>query len=466
MHRNPDGRCCRGLRVCLTLCCAVCGVVACRSIARSADRYDLGLTPQARPTFAVTSEIKLAGKFYTHPDAPKTSQWTMTSTANYRYRERRLPGSGRRAAAFRSLRIYDQAESRTQVGQRTTSLQLHPQLKVVVASGQADGVELFSARHLFRRDDLDLLNVPGDSLAIQTLLPRTQVAVGDTWQATSWSLQMLCDLDTLFNGQITCELKSVKQGLARIDLHGTAEGATAGAKAKLTLDGYCLFDLQLQSLRELHLTQTEQRTPGTVSPGMNITANVVCKWSPAPTVPALTDAAAAAIPLRPPLSMQQLSCVIPESIRFRHTRNWHVYHQSRDTTILRLLDRGRLVAQCDITRLPAAQPGQHLPQSRFVADIRESLGNQLERIGQGQSTAPNSSLFRFRIVAEGQNSGQKFRWIYYLCADRSGRQTALMFRVAESEHERFAGQDQQIAASLEFLPRAPRPAATPTRPAR
>jgi len=466
MHGNPARRCRRQLRVYLSLCCLACGVSEFCSMARSADRYDLGLTTEARPTFAVTSDIKLAGKFYTHADDPQTRRWTLTSAASYRYRERRFPGSGPRAAAFRSLRLYDKAESRIQVGQRTTSLQLHPQLKLIVACGQADGVELFSARHLFRRADLELLSVPGDSLAIQALLPRKPVSVGDTWQATDWGLQMLCDLDALISGRLTCELKSVEQNLARIDLQGTASGATAGAEAKLTIEGHCLFDVRQQSFRELHLTQTEQRNPGTVSPGMDITADVVCKWSPVSTDPALSDAAAAAIPVKPPPAMQQLSFVIPESIRFRHTRNWHVFHQSRDTTILRLLDRGRLVAQCDITLLPAAQPGQHLPESKFVADIRESLGNQLERLGPGQSTTADNKLFRFRIVAEGRNSGQKVRWIYYLLADRSGRQTALMFRVAESERGRFAAQDQQIAASLEFLPRSPRPRTTPQRPGR
>ncbi|MEO1999430.1 MAG: hypothetical protein ABGZ17_29645 [Planctomycetaceae bacterium] len=452
MHGSTTGHLWLDSRLWLPLC-----FFTLDTSAWSAKQYDLSLPSQARRTFNVASTVQLTGTFHTQTASEETKTWNMTSKAEHRYRERRIPGTGRQAAAFRSLRIYDKAESQVRVARRTTSLQLHPQLKVILACGRRDGVELFSSRHLFRREDLDLLNAPGDSLAVQSLLPRHQVAIGDTWQTQAWSLQMLSDLDTLLDGHLRCELKSVTSGLARVALRGMAEGATVGTKAKLTFDGHLIFDLQARFLREFQLTQTEQRSAGTVSPGMEITARINSKWSAAPDEPALSDAAAAAYPLNPPESMGQLSFVNPGHIRFRHARDWHVYHQSRDVTILRLLARGRLVAQCNVRLLPATQPGQYTSKSRFVSDIRSSLGKRLDRTAHDQVADAAHGPLRFRIVAHGRDSGQHFRWIYYLFADPDGRQSTFMFTVADSERERFSAQDQQIANSFEFDSRNSRP---------
>jgi hypothetical protein len=196
---------------------------------------------------------------------------------------------------------------------------------------------------------------------------------------------------------------------------------------------------------------------------MEITARINSKWSSAPDDPALSDAAAAAYPLNPPESMGQLSFVNPGNMRFRHARNWHVYHQSRDLTILRLLERGRLVAQCNVRLLPAAQPGQYTSKSRFVSDIRSSLGKRLDRIEQGPVADAARGPLRIRVVAHGRDSGQQFRWIYYLFADPDGRQTTLMFTVADSESERFSVQDQRMANSFEFESRNARPSVNPRR---
>ena len=450
MHGCMTRRFCLKAWLGITACCA-----ALESTAWSAQQYELRPSALARNAFEVVSRVRIRGKFHTNSQQPAANGWEMTSQAQYRYRERRVPGIGRQTAAFRALRIYDKAESQVRVGKRTTALRLHPQLKTILASGQRHGVELFNSRHLFRREDLDLLSMPGDSLAVQSLLPPRKVAVGETWQTPSWSLQMLSALETLLDGQLTCELKSVSNGLAHVEFRGAAEGATLGTKATLTFAGHWIFDLQSQFLKELQLTQTEKRPVGSVSPGMEITATVNTEWSLSNQDAALSDAAAAAYPRLPPESMRQLSFVIPDNLRFRHSRDWHVNHRSRDLTILRLVQHGRLVAQCDVQLLPAAQPGQHISETRFASDIQSSLGSRLDRIEKaaGEKTAVDKTVdgpLRFRFVARGRDSGQRFHWFYYLFADRDGRQATLMFTVADSELERFADQDQSIAKSLEF----------------
>ena len=59
----------------------------------------------------------------------------------------------------------------------------------------------------------------------------------------------------------------------------------------------------------------------------------------------------------------------------------------------------------------------------------------------------------FRVVVDGNASEVPIQWIYYLLADQTGRQLAMVFVVESELLERLAGADEQLAASIEFVDR-------------
>lgn len=445
--RSPGTGPTRLLRILVTVC-LTCGLPR-----AEAETYELTESSGDQRPFIVQSRVQVSGQFQTPAAEGKISQWMVESSASYRYRERRLPGAGRDAAALRSGRLYSQAQARIVIGETVTTPRLHPQVKLLVAQGREDGVQLFSPELLLRRDDIDLLSTPGDSLSVLGLLPRGAIEVGEKWNADTWALQMLADVDAVLKGEVVCRLASVEQQLATVEFSGTIEGASVGAPTKITLSGSYEYDLDHGHIRKLNLSQSEDRKVGAVSPGMKVEARVTMDRTLAGDSSGLEDAVLAGLPLEPDPGQLLLVYDTPWQVRFLHDRGWHLFHKTDRLAILRLLDQGRLISQCNMTRVESVAPGKHTPESQFQSDIRTSLGERLQRIASAEEvkTRPDDPRFIYRVTALGESNGRKLRWIYYLVTEPDGRQVSFVFAVDENDVQALRERDVALVTSVEFL---------------
>ncbi|MGH7129484.1 MAG: hypothetical protein ACREIV_13020, partial [Planctomycetaceae bacterium] len=194
-----------------------------------------------------------------------------------------------------------------------------------------------------------------------------------------------------------------------------------------------------------------------VSAGLDVTAKAVVTRRLADSPGPLTDTAARSVPLEPQPQSYRLGFQSPWNVTFEYERGWHVFHNSAQVAVLRLLDQGSLIAQCNITQVPAAPAGRHTPPERFQADIRSSLGESLREITAAEPLLSRDGRYLFRVIAEGQANDVEMVWIYYLVADASGRQLSFVFAVEKGLREKLAGRDRDIISSLEFLKPPKRP---------
>lgn len=370
--------------------------------------------------------------------------------AVHNYLERRLPGAGRNAAALRSLRQYEEANATIQVDEQATSTRLRDERRLIVAHGQREGVTLYSPKGPITYYELELLRIPGDSLTALALLPHKKVEVGEKWETDSWVIQMLTATEAVLKSELSCQLASVDAGVANVTFQGSIEGATAGASTNIEVSGRCLFDLEGGYWKRFELTQTEKRSVGAVTPGLDVTAKVVAQRSPAAYQGPLIDDFAENIPLEPDESVMLLSFDSPWNIRFFHDRNWHVFHRSERVAILRLLDKGSLIAQCNVSKIPLAGPGKHTSEEQFQRDIEAALGDKLKSIDKAEQIKTDDGRFLYRVTASGEANGLPMQWIYYLCADPSGRQVAFVFAVEKKVIDRLSNRDLGIVNSLQF----------------
>ena len=58
---------------------------------------------------------------------------------------------------------------------------------------------------------------------------------------------------------------------------------------------------------------------------------------------------------------------------FHHDRRWYPTLEKGDHLAMRLVDRGELVAQCNVSQLAKAEPGQGLSLAKFQADVKDVL---------------------------------------------------------------------------------------------
>ena len=244
------------------------------------------------------------------------------------------------------------------------------------------------------------------------------------------------------------------ENLARFrELTGTAEGATLGATTGVRWTGEFTFDRQQKLITRLRLNQTEKRSVGAVSPGMEVSTDVVLERSladEAADAKLLSNAAVAEVPVEPTADMQFLRF---ESwgLRFFHDRSWHQFHQTNDVAVFRLMEQGSLVAQVNISPIPAVAAGSHTPDDQFRADIKQSLGKKLKSITKAEQLPPRNASdrrFLFRVIVDGESDSVPMTWHYHLCASPTGQQVAFVFAVETKLLEKF-GSGQELLAYVQ-----------------
>jgi hypothetical protein len=433
---------------CLLLCSAL---VQFSLPAFAAEKYVLEESASDSRTYSVTTKLDVDGQLEAAIGDGKAVGLKLNVDGNFKYLERRLSGIGREAEALRSARYYDEVSAKIVVNNQTSFGHLRDRLRLVAAQGRQDGVELYSPAGLMTRDEVDLLKIPGDSLAALALLPPGAVEVGDDWKPGHWVNQSLTGLEAVIKSELTCTLKSADDRQATVSFEGEIEGAISGAATTITLNGTYVFDLKEQHLKRLEMTQKEKASVSAVRPGLDVTAKVVMTRTPAAKEGELPESAVAGIPEAPSAGQLLLSFESPANVRFLYDRGWHVFH--KDVAVLRYVDQGSLIAQCNVSPVPSTAPGRHTPKHQFQADIRAQLGDNLKKIGQTEELTGQGGNYLYRVVAIGEVNGTPMHWIYYLCAGPSGRQVSFAFVVETELIERLGDRDREIVKSLEFLTR-------------
>lgn len=225
------------------------------SITVSADQYKLEEPVDDVRVFGVGTRVEIKGTLH----FPKNPDLRQNVSAALSYRERRLLGPGDEAESLRSVREYETAEAEIIVADTKSTMRLPDSLKLIVAQGRTDGVELYGLNGMLTGDELNLIRSPADSLALIALLPSKELEIGDQWTVPGWAFQMLTSLDAVVKGELVCTLASVEKGVARIKMAGSLEGAAVGSMTEVKVAGFFTYNLDGKFISDVDFVQTELR---------------------------------------------------------------------------------------------------------------------------------------------------------------------------------------------------------------
>lgn len=436
------------------------------------ERFELKESLDEARTFKVTMGLDVSGKLHAPPDPKKPLP--LSVEAHFEFEERRLAGTGREAQSLRSLRNYDQASATIHAGDQESSQLLRNTLSLVVVAGKVDGMDLFAPAGPLTYGELELLRTPGDPLAILGLLPEGEVEIAETWQPADWVPALLTGVEAAEKSVLTCKLESADKSAARVTFEGEITGLILGAPAHVKLSGNFVYDFTQKGITQISLTQTEKRSIGAVAPGLDVTAKVSVTREVAAKPKRLTEKLVAEAPLEANDASRLLMFDAPAwNVRFYHDRVWHLFHQNTEVAILRMLDAGRPIAQCNIKKLPDTSPGEHVAEDDFRADVQKTLGKNFQEFVQSEKIKVRDELYVYRVIAVGAVERQNdkgeavvspMQWIYYLVANSDGRQLAFVFTVDPKLADDLKNRDLSIVGGLEFQKSRPTPIkATPVR---
>jgi hypothetical protein len=143
-----------------------------------------------------------------------------------------------------------------------------------------------------------------------------------------------------------------------------------------------------------------------------------------------------------------------------HDRRWQVMTEQHDVTVLRLIDRGDLIAQCNISPLPALGKGEQLTLEGFQDDVKRTLGKNFGQIIQASEELSDGGIRVLRVAVTGTAGDLPIQWTYHHLSDDHGHRAAIVFTIEATLVERFAKIDRELVGGFGFLAdKQPTPAA-------
>jgi hypothetical protein len=382
----------------------------------------------------------------------KVQRMKMRVDCTFSYDEKTLELPSGPANRWRSARYYDQLDAVIKVENEVVKPVLRGERRLIGVAIELPKTTLFSPHGTLTREELDLIDVPANSLLLDRLLPEKPAAIGDTWKLPEELMVAWLGLDAVSRSDVQCVLKEVTDAVARIELSGRVEGASDGVSTDIELKARYRYDRRSKRIDWLGLLVKEQRSIGHVKRGVDVVARFQLTISPKGASPQLTDAALENLTLEPTAALSQLSYASPEGVwRITHDRCWHVIGDHRELTILRRVDRGELIAQCNVSILPKVAPGKQITLADFQEDVQKALGESFGQFVEAGKRANDANYRVYRVAVRGEVSQLPIRWNYYLVADEHGHQVALAFTVEEKLLERFQNADEALIRSLRFV---------------
>jgi hypothetical protein len=350
-----------------------------------------------------------------------------------------------------SLRYYETAEAEIGIEKGISKPKLREDRRMISAQVNSNDAALFSPLGSLTREELELIDIPGNSLLVDDLLPEKPVAVGDKWQHTDQLLARLMGLDAVSQSDVFSELKQIDDQTAKVELSGSIQGALAGVAADIDVKGRYLFDRRQNRVTWVALVTHEKRSAGYVAPGVDVDARVQMKITPGVTAGKLTENGISELSLQQQPHSLDLEYVSSSGrLQLRCDRRWFVMNDQPDAVALRLVDRGELVAQCNVSALADAAPDKPTTLTKFQEDIKKTLDKNFGQFLNASQSTSESGINIYRVVIAGTVSELPIQWNYYLVSDREGHQTVFAFTVEQALVEKLGNADQEIVDSLEF----------------
>jgi len=330
--------------------------------------------------------------------------------------------------------------------------ELRPQRRLIAVQSSVKEAIRFSPSGPITREELDLIEVPASGLALEALLPSGAMKIGGQWPLTDPIVARLLGLEAVSQQDVSCTLDSVKENVAIVSFTGKVAGAVGGVSSDIELKGKLNFDLSQRAVTWLTLAAKENRAIGHAQPGFDVLTKFRMVSAPTKPIDELSEKVLASLDLQPQAARSLIELNSDTGgFQLLHDRRWSVMLERGDLTVLRLVDRGDLIAQCNITPLAPLAKDQQLSMEGFQQDVKRVLGKNFEEMIEATEEVGENGLRLLRVLVAGTVGELPIQWTYYHLSDDANRRATLVFTLESSLVSRFAHIDRELVANFRFI---------------
>lgn len=356
------------------------------------------------------------------------------------------------------VRRYLDAAADLRVDGQTRRITLGDDARVLSVGLRGTTPSPWLASGFLSRDELDLLQTPFDPLLVAAIAPPEPVEVGGSWDVPGDAVAGLLAIDTVESGNLRATLAEVTLGRATVTIAGIIDGAVDGVPTHVTVEGSLTMPGSstataayrlIGEVEAVTVTLRERREAGYVAPGFDVEARLALARS-------ATDdrVEQAAVPVAGPRrrgpGRQGLVWHHDGSDRFDlvHDERWRTVEDGAEGLVMRMVDRGTLVAQCSITALPRTDARTPPTIAEVERDLERSLAGQFGRVEHSSEATRSDGVRIVRVAVTGRADTLPFRWIHHVLTDAAGHRLAVTCMHETSLESRFGSADRELIDGL------------------
>jgi hypothetical protein len=372
--------------------------------------------------------------------------------AGFRYEER-LHESSDKSKQLASIRQYNLAKAKMKIGKDVKTPEIKDKTRTIVSNLDGEKVVLFSPNGALRGEELLLVeDLPGNTLTLERLLPDKAVKVGDSWQISDVELRSFLSIDSVTESRVEAVLTAVADDIAVVEVVGEVQGIYLGAETKMSVQAKYQFDLNIQRINWLGILIQEDRSVGHVGPGFDLVARLQVKISPTKEPRTLTDEFVSEIKMQANDHVLGLKYDGGKGAwRFSHDRSWYVFQDDPQTTVLRRLHNGELVAQCNIADMGTVDVKTMTTLDRFTKEISGGLGKSYRSVVAAEEHTNEAGYKVYTVMIDGVVDDLPLRWIYNLITDKDGRQSVVVFVIEARMLKVFGDSDDLLLNTYRMI---------------
>ena len=293
--------------------------------------------------------------------------------------------------------------------------------------------------------------MPANSAIIDSLLPNRTVAVKESWKLESDLLPAILGIDAISRRDVRCTLHHIDGNSAVVHVQGSVSGASSGVATEITLAAKLNFDVTRKRVSWFAMSLKENRSVGPAQPGIEATARIQMALAKRSTAPALHPDILADLNLTADDTTRLVEFTSSEGgFELLLGRDWHEMVDREDVSVLRLVNRGDLIAQCNISALPPMEDGVPFTLIDFQQDVKHALDKNFGDFVTSSEEVNDQGLHVMRVVASGMISDLSINWVYYHVTNNQGLRASCVFTCEADLADRFGAIDQSVISSFRF----------------
>jgi Family of unknown function (DUF6263) len=421
-------------------------------------KSDTQATVRVESRIEVKGDLKLINSVETKAEDVNSKEKQVVTklplevTAQLRFAERPVVTNDASLISL-AVRDYEIAQADMKVGKGTIKNELAKEHRLIVVEQHQETHALFSPEDSLSRDEADLIDGNADSSLFPALLPSKAVAIGDSWTPSNEVLAQLMRWDIVTQSDVTLKLNRVENNVAIIDVAGKLSGGKEGITSELTLEGKLNFDLEAKICSWLALVVKENRTASQGTPGFETSSRIRVSITKSPLSERLAELDLTTLKLKSDAATQLLRYrSAAAGFEFVYEPAWRVVTDQRDLTVLRYLQRGDVLAQCNVSSLAPLNKGEQLTLEGFQAHLRQSLKDSLGEFVEGGEQLNESGVRVLRVVATGTIAEVPLQWVFYHLSDDQAHRVSIAITVNAEHAERFGRAEETLINSFYFSP--------------